>query len=131
VGRKARVDITLDCSDPEKLLPFWREALNYRVYYSGPDPRRPEASKVSWAILVPEDGTAPPLVLQRVPEPKSGKNRMHVDIVVDDVELEVRRLEGLGARRLHDGVQSVGRMCWVTMADPEDNEFCVCTGVKW
>jgi predicted enzyme related to lactoylglutathione lyase len=85
----------------------------------------------SLAVLVPEDGTASPLVLQRVPEPKAGKNRMHVDIVADDVEPEVERLEAIGARRLHNGIQRFGQTRWITMADPEGNEFCVCDGVEW
>jgi hypothetical protein len=56
---------------------------------------------------------------------------MHVDIVTEDVEVEVTRLEGLGARRLHDDIRIFGPTRWVTMADPENNEFCVSTGVKW
>jgi hypothetical protein len=54
-----------------------------------------------------------------------------VDIVTEDVEVEVKRLEALGARRPDDGVRSVGQVRWVTMADPENNEFCVSTGVEW
>src|SRR3954447_15642022 len=121
MARKARLDLVLDCADPEKLTEFWRQALGYRVYFSAD----------SIGVLVPEDGNASPLVLQRVPEPKAGKNRMHLDIVTDDVDTEVHRLEALGARRLHDGTRSLGVTTWVTMADPEDNEFCVCTGVEW
>ncbi len=56
---------------------------------------------------------------------------MHLDIVTEDVEAEVERLGALGARRLHDGVRSFGPTRWVTMADPENNEFCVSTGVEW
>ena len=123
MGRKARLDLVLDCADAQKLKDFWREALGYREYWAGG----------THAILVPAagDGNASPLVLQEVPEPKAGKNRMHLDLVTDEVEAEVERLEGLGARRLHDGVQEAGPIRWVTMADPEDNEFCVCTGVEW
>jgi predicted enzyme related to lactoylglutathione lyase len=66
-----------------------------------------------------------------VPEAKSGKNRMHIDLVVEDILSEVSRLEGLGAQRLHEGVRTFGTSEWVTMADPEGNEFCVCTGVEW
>jgi len=121
MGRGAMLEMVLDCSDPENLMGFWREALGYRVHYSGP----------SLAVLVPQDVKASPLLLQRVAEPKAGKNRMHMDIVTDDVEAEVNRLEALGARRLHDGVRSLGSTDWVTMADPEDNEFCVSTGVRW
>jgi hypothetical protein len=118
---KARVDLVLDCADPVTLAGFWREALDYREYFTD----------VSVAILVPKEGVAPPLVLQGVPEPRVGKNRMHLDIVVDEIEPEVARLEALGARRVDDGVQSFGETRWVRMADPEHNEFCVCTGVEW
>ena len=118
---KARIDLLLDCADPEALAGFWRDALGYREY-------------VAWdecAILVPKDDIGPPLVLQKVPEPKSVKNRMHIDLVHDDVESEVARLVGLGAKRLHDGIRNFGDVRWVAMSDPEDNEFCVCTGVEW
>ena len=82
MGLKARVDLVLDCAEPARLVAFWRDALDYREYYSDS----------SFAVLVPKEGVAPPLVLQGVPEPKSGKNRMHLDIVVDDIEPEVERL---------------------------------------
>ena len=121
MGRNTTLEVVLDCSDPETLTGFWREALGYRVHYAAP----------SLAVLVPQDVNSSPLLLQRVPEPKAGKNRMHVDIVAEDVEVEVKRLEALGARRLHDGVLSFGPTRWVTMADPEHNEFCVSTGVEW
>jgi Glyoxalase-like domain len=118
---KARVDLVLDCADPARLVEFWREALGYREYYVD----------ASFAVLVPKEGNAPPLVLQGVPEPRSGKNRMHLDVVVDEIEPEVERLRALGAHRLDEGIQSLGATQWVRMADPEHNEFCVCTGVEW
>jgi hypothetical protein len=121
MGRRATLEVVLDCSDPEKLMGFWRDAMGYRVYYSEP----------SLAVLVPVDMTASPLLLQWVPEPKAGQNRMHLDIVTAEVEVEVNRLEALGARRLHDDVRRFGPTRWVTMADPENNEFCVSTGVEW
>src|SRR6267142_1533257 len=98
MGRKARLDLVLDCSDPETLGGFWKEALGYRVYYGS----------TTHMILVADEGNASPLVLQQVTEPKTGKNRMHLDIVTDEIEGEVARLEALGARRLHDGVQNIG-----------------------
>jgi predicted enzyme related to lactoylglutathione lyase len=121
MGRQARLEVVLDCFEPETLMGFWREALGYRLYYSEP----------SLAVLVPPESNGSPLLLQQVPEPKVGKNRMHVDIVTADVEAEVTRLEALGARRLHDDVRRFGPTRWVTMADPEDNEFCVSSGVEW
>ena len=110
---KARLDLVLDCTDPGALAVFWREALDYRDYYTDP----------TVAILVPKEGVAPPFVLQAVPEPKLGKNRMHIDVVVDQIEPAVARVQKLGAKRLDDGVQNVGEICWVRMADPEHNEF--------
>lgn len=121
MGRKARLDLVLDCARPAELAAFWREALGYREYYVADDV----------AVLVPEEGNTSPLVLQGVPEPKAGKNRMHLDIVVDEIEPEVERLEALGAQRIDEHPQRLGDMEWVRMRDPEQNEFCVCTGVEW
>ena len=121
MGRKAPMEIVLDCAEPTMLAKFWREALDYRDHYT----------HAKLVVLVPKGGTASPLLLQGVPEPKAGKNRMHLDIVVDDVEAEARRLQALGARRIDDGVQSFGGTRWVRMSDPEQNEFCVSTGVEW
>jgi predicted enzyme related to lactoylglutathione lyase len=118
---KARVDLVLDCADPAKLVDFWREALDYREYFTD----------TSLAVLVPKEGTGSPLVLQGVPEAKAGKNRMHLDIVVDDIEPEIERLVTLGATRIDESAQSFGDTLWVRMRDPEQNEFCVCTGVEW
>jgi predicted enzyme related to lactoylglutathione lyase len=121
MGHKAAVELVLDCAEPARLAAFWREALDYRDVYVD----------TNLAVLVPKKGIASPLLLQKVPEPKAGKNRMHFDIVADEVEVEVHRLQALGARRIDDGVQSFGGTRWVRMSDPERNEFCVSTGVKW
>jgi predicted enzyme related to lactoylglutathione lyase len=56
---------------------------------------------------------------------------MHLDIVVDDIEPEIERLVTLGATRIDESAQSFGDTLWVRMRDPEQNEFCVCTGVEW
>jgi predicted enzyme related to lactoylglutathione lyase len=115
--RDANVDIVIDCADPEALAEFWAEALGY--------------DKVgqfdSYYVLLARTREHPPVLLQRVPEPKIGKARIHFDLRVDDIESEARRLEGLGARRI-----DIGRGVdpgWIAMADPEGNEFCVCPGV--
>ena len=63
------------------------------------------------------------MLVQQVPEPRVAKNRMHLDLHVDDAEAEAARLVGLGASRLGDG--ALGDFRWITMADPEGNEFCV------
>ena len=122
MGHKARVELVLDCAEPKTLGAFWREALHYRDYYSD----------ANLSVLVPKDeGMGSPLLLQCVPEPKAGKNRMHLDIVVDDIDAEVERLHELGAQRIDRGVQSFGGTRWVRMSDPERNEFCVSTGIEW
>jgi hypothetical protein len=115
------MDLVLDCADPKRLGEFWAAAMDYDVLYSLDE----------LVVLVPKSEVRPPLILQKVPEAKNGKNRMHIDIVTDDIEPEVARMESLGAKRLHEGVRSFGDSRWVTMADPEANEFCVCTGVDW
>ena len=121
MGQKATVEFVLDCAEPTRLAEFWCAALDYRDYYLDS----------TIAVLVPRKGMASPLILQGVPEAKSGKNRMHLDIVVDDIDTEVHRLEALGADRIDDGVQSFGGTRWVRMSDPEKNEFCVSTGIEW
>jgi hypothetical protein len=95
---KSNLDVVLDCADPQRLEGFWRAALGYESLLSVKDV----------VVLVPDNEAHPPLVLQRVPEAKSGKNRMHIDIISDDVEAEVHRLEALGARRMHDGLRNMG-----------------------
>jgi hypothetical protein len=121
MGHRARVELVLDCAEPQRLGTFWREALGYCDYYTDEN----------LAVLVPKEGIASPLLLQGVPEPKVGKNRMHLDVVAEDVEVEVHRLEALGAHRIDEGVQSFGGTRWVRMSDPEQNEFCVSTGIEW
>jgi hypothetical protein len=115
---KARVELVLDCAEPKRIAKFWREALGYRDYYSDDN----------LAVLVPKEGSSYPLLLQGVPEAKVCKNRMHLDIVVDDIDTEIKRLQGLGAHRADKGVQSFGGTQWVR---PEQNEFCVSTGIEW
>jgi hypothetical protein len=71
----------------------------------------------------PEDGVSPDLLFCKVPEGKSVKNRLHIDLRPEDQAAEVARVEALGARRV-----SVGQgedVTWVVLADPEGNEFCV------
>jgi predicted enzyme related to lactoylglutathione lyase len=118
---KSNVELVLDCVEPQRVEPFWRAALGYRSLFS--------AEEI--VVLVPDGDSGPPLLLHQVPEPKDGKNRMHIDLVRDDVEAEVTRLEALGARRVHDGLRSMGPTQWIVMVDPADNEFCVSTGVDW
>jgi len=112
----AKLGLVLDCADPETLAEFWSAATGYTTL----------GGAGSYVMLVDGDGQQPKLLLQRVSEPKSGKNRMHFDIETPSVDDEVARLEGLGARRLVDDAIEEHGTRWVVMADPEGNEFCVC-----
>ena len=110
--------LVLDCADPGRLAQFWAPALGYvNIGTAGAN-----------AVLLPDGRPGPKLLLQQVPEPKAAKNRMHLDIEVQDIETEAKRLEGLGAQRVQaDQVHEHGTT-WILMTDPEGNEFCVCDG---
>ena len=109
--------ITLDCHDPKSLGRFWAEVLDYRYEDDGDDE----------VLLFPKDGTRRRILLGRVPDEKTVKNRIHFDLRPDDQEAEVARLEGLGAKRIDIGQ---GDVTWVVMADPEGNEFCVLRALR-
>jgi predicted enzyme related to lactoylglutathione lyase len=112
----ATLGLVLDCADPERLAEFWSSAIGYTTL----------GGAGSYVLLVDEAGQQPKLLLQRVSEPKVGKNRMHFDIETPAVDEQVARLETLGARRIEsDAIEEHGNR-WVVMADPEGNEFCVC-----
>ena len=109
--------VTMDAADPQSLAPFWAAALRYRV----------AGAEGNYVALVPLEGTGPTVLLQQVPEAKAGKNRVHLDLKVADVEAEAARLEALGASRSAGPRSELGSR-WIVMADPEGNEFCVCDG---
>jgi len=110
------ISLVLDCRDPKALAEFWAPALGYKDV----------GSVENYTLLVPEAVPGPRLLLQRVPEEKDGKNRMHLDIHTADIEAEAARLELLGARRVETEPRSEFGHAWVLMSDPEGNEFCVC-----
>jgi predicted enzyme related to lactoylglutathione lyase len=102
---------------PDKLAEFWSAAIGYTTL----------GGAGSYVLLVDGEARQPKLLLQRVDEPKAGKNRMHFDIETPTVDEEVARLEALGAVRIEaDAIEELGNR-WVVMADPEENEFCVCS----
>ncbi|HLL65842.1 MAG TPA: VOC family protein [Micromonosporaceae bacterium] len=138
--------VTVDTADPHTLADWWAETLGWEVEPSNEAFIREMISqghasesdttthngvlvwRVGAAILhpdVPEQGIRRRVLFYRVPEPKTVKNRMHFDVRVgtDQVEAVVERLTARGATFLYRGRE--GRSTWVTMADPEGNEFCV------
>lgn len=120
-------DVTVDARHPASIARFWAAALD--GYDVAPYDDAELARLRSLGIASPEDDPnvlvepatagAPRLFFQLVPELKELKNRMHLDLACDDVDEEVQRLTRLGARVLAEHSR------WVTLADPEGNEFCL------
>ncbi|MFE1751126.1 VOC family protein [Streptomyces anandii] len=142
--------IVIDAGDPHAQADFWAAALHYEAEDNSALIERlletgalPGAATVEFhgrpafrdliAVRHPEDpydeengtGLGRRLLFQRVPEGKTGKNRLHLDLHPGEGlrEREVERLEGLGASVLRHVKEPAGQ--WVVMADPEGNEFCV------
>ena len=139
------VQVTIDCADPARLGGFWAEALGYR---SDEPPEGfatwdqaleawgvpPEQRNSAFAVHDP-DGRGPRVFFQQVPEGKTAKNRVHLDVRAapglsgDErmaaLEQECERLVALGAvrlTRLEPGGNTAGH---IVMQDPEGNEFCL------
>jgi predicted enzyme related to lactoylglutathione lyase len=115
--RSAIHNITVDCHDPYGLARFWAQVLD-RPMHDDDHPGDPEA------VVLLGDGL-PNLLFERVPEAKTVKNRVHLDLQPDHArDDEVDRLLGLGATLVADHRRPDGTG-WATLADPEGNEFCV------
>ncbi|GGS05916.1 MULTISPECIES: VOC family protein [Streptomyces] len=118
-------ELAIDCADPVALARFWCSVLDYEVQ----GVEEGEEVVTIGPPSVPEGknrpGPVPPaLTFARVPEGKTLKNRLHIDVNPTDREQdeEVERLLALGARRADVGQ---GGASWVVLSDPEGNEFCV------
>jgi hypothetical protein len=120
-------DVVFDCRHPASLARFWAAALDgYRVApYDEAELARLRAMGVDdpeddpSVLVEPTAGSGPRLWFTRVPEPKTVKNRVHLDLRAADVAAEAQRLVGLGAQVLAK-VED-----WTVLADPEGGEFCV------
>jgi hypothetical protein len=139
--------VVIDCADPDRLSRFWASALGYKM-------QDPPEGHATWedfllAMNVPQekwnaqgavvdpDGKGPRIYFQRVPEPKTLKNRIHLDLNVGGgpgasmderrkrIDAEVERLKGEGATVFRPGQVNEFDEYWVVMQDPEGNEFCV------
>jgi hypothetical protein len=108
--------VVLDCADLDRSGRFWCEALGYVA-----EP----LSSGRYRRLLPADGNGVELLLQRVPEPKMYKNRMHLDLRVPDLAAEVARLVSLGARCITESPIDEDGWAWHVLADHDGNEFCV------
>jgi predicted enzyme related to lactoylglutathione lyase len=108
--------VVIDCGDLERSARFWASALGYER--AGP-PSPP------YQGLVPADGHGVEILLQRVPEAKNGKNRLHLDLRTRDLDAEVERVTALGAQRLTGEPVTEEGWSWHILADPDGNEFCI------
>lgn len=136
--------LTFDCADPHAQARFWAAAVGFEVddhhemisglIESGQvaadsddvvevEGRRRWRDYASATSADPDDDNR--LLFQRVPEPKTAKNRLHLDLHAPEGERDakVAALIELGATKLWDG--QIGPQTWVTLADPEGNELCV------
>ena len=136
------VQVAIDCSSPHELADWWAEALGWQVAaqdeafirrmveegHATDEQTVRHRGALVWksvtALNSPDPGR-PRLLFQRAAEAKTIKNRLHLDVRVgaERREAEVARLVALGATELWRASQ--GPVEWVTLADPEENEFCV------
>jgi hypothetical protein len=114
--------VVVDCVDPDRVATFWAAALGWRRTHTAADGGEVALEPPAGS---PEDGVSPDLVFVRVPEPRSGKSRLHLDLRPTDQAAEVARLEALGATRVDVGQGARGDASWVVLADVEGNELCV------
>jgi hypothetical protein len=134
--------VVVDCAAPHELADWWADALGWQVEaqdaafirrmidagYATDDETTTHNGALVWktgAAINSPDPNRPRLLFQQVPEGKTVKNRMHLDLRVgaERREAEVARLVAAGATELHRASQ--GPHEWATLADPEGNEFCV------
>jgi predicted enzyme related to lactoylglutathione lyase len=107
--------VTIDCAEPRELAEFWTRALGLTVEFDADG---------EFLLLRPPGGGSY-LGLQKVPEGKAGKNRVHLDLSTSDVDTEVARLVALGATVSEK--HEVPDLVWTVLSDPVGNEFCVGT----
>ena len=105
--------VMIDCNDLDIMVEFWGNVLDLEA----------KARYPSYVWMSRLSGDGPALAFQLVPEPKTIKNRLHLDLTADDREGFVARVESLGGARIAD--HEVQGFQWTIMADPEGNEFCV------
>lgn len=107
--------VVIDAVDPDLVADFWCEVLGWRILE-----REDEVLAIG-----PNESTWPRIDIAAVPEPKTVKNRLHLDLRAEGTttHAELERLESLGARRVDVGQGD--DVTWTVLADPEGNEFCL------
>ncbi|EWM10759.1 VOC family protein [Kutzneria sp. 744] len=119
------VATTIDCADPHRLAEFWSAVLGYRTVQTGNS-----TDGTAFVEIGPSDwdtARGGAVLFEEVPNvpPKTGKNRVHLDVAAPPGRhrIEIERILGLGATRVDIGQRSDEP--WIVLADPEGNEFCV------
>ena len=112
--KPARVGaVMIDCHDPDVLMEFWSQIIGIEVDHEFPG--------YIFATRIP--GNHIRLAFQKVPEDKSVKNRLHLDMSHEDPEALIVKIESLGGSRIED--HDMGGFTWTVLTDPEGNEFCL------
>ena len=139
------VQVTFDCGDPAALAEFWAAALRYVLQPPPEGFDSWDAALAAWGVpqdqrnersaVVDPDGAGPRVFFQRVPEGKSAKNRVHLDVRaapgldgearMAEIESASERLVALGATRVQRFEADVAGGGYIVMQDPEGNEFCL------
>jgi catechol 2,3-dioxygenase-like lactoylglutathione lyase family enzyme len=108
--------VVIDCADLDRAADFWTDVLGY--VRDGP-------AVGPYLGLFPSGGQGLEILLQRVPERKREKNRLHLDLRTPDFEAEVTRVRSLGAVLVTEQPMEEFGFRWHVLADPDGNEFCV------
>ena len=113
--------ITFDCADPRRLAEFWAAVTGFQVQSASA--AGGTASLGGKSGIKGDVAEFPRLLFIRVPEGKTVKNRIHLDLQADDMIAEVARLVGLGASVVEE--RKMRDHAWTVLRDPEGNEFCI------
>ena len=116
-------NVVIDCANVGRLTSFWSAVTGFQPAPGQPPWDDPSWKDAEWVTIRDPDGRAPRIGFQRVPEGKVVKNRVHMDFVASDEEAEAAKIQQLGATFLWRS--SDPEDPFVTLADPEGNEFCV------
>ena len=112
------IGVTIDCNDLVALSNFWSDALGY------PHQAPPDPTATFHTVFSPDEQGLHHLTLQAVPEPRTAKVRIHLDLFVTDVAADVARLTALGASVITP-IDPAAAWQSAVLADPEGHEFCV------
>lgn len=113
---KGELVVVVDCADLERAARFWAGVLGYSDA-GGDSP--------TYRSVLPADGPGVEILLQRTPDAKRGKNRLHLDLRTRDLDAEMSRVLALGAKRQSAAPIEENGWVWHVMEDPDGNEFCV------